>query len=136
MPHRIEGEEVIFADAVRLAQEFEARFEDAGLGVLEGHANAEHGTPVVVVEVDALGDFATRDAEQDGAAAVAAGGTVCFERERGFLRVWGLDEDEFELPDLVEDAHALPHADDGFHIEIGRKEDDDAVRGDFGELLE
>ena len=91
MPHSVEREKVVFADTVRLAQELEAGFEDAGLSVLERHADAEHGAAVVVVEVDALGDFAARDAEQDGAAAVAAGGAVGFEREGGLLRVRGLD---------------------------------------------
>ena len=90
----------------------------------------------MVVEIDALGDFAARDAEQDGAAAVAAGRAVGFEREGGFLAVGRFDEDEFEFPDLVEDAHALPHADDGFHVEVRGEEDDEAVWGDFAELHE
>ena len=136
MPHSVEGEEVIFANTVRLTQELQTSFKDAGLGVLEGHADAEHGTAVVVVEVDALGDFAPRDAEQDGSAAVAAGSAVGFECEGRFLRVRGLDQDEFEFPDFVEDAHALPHTDDGFHVQVGGEEDNDAVRGDFGEFLE
>lgn len=130
--HGVEGQEVVFADAVRFAQELEAGFEDARFGVLEGDADAEHGAAVVVVEIDSFGDFAARDAEEDGAAAVAAGGAVRFEREGGFLRVRGFDEDEFEFPDFVEDAHALPHADDGFHVEVGGEKHDDAVGGEFG----
>ena len=118
MSHGVEGEEVVFADAVGLAEELEARFEDARLGVLEGDADAEHGAAVVVVEIDAFGDFAARDAEEDGSTAVAAGGAVGFECQGGFLGVGRFDEDEFVFPDLVEDAHALPHADDGFHVEV------------------
>lgn len=134
MPHGIEGEEVVFADAVCLAQELEAGFEDARFGVLEGHADAEDGAAVVVVEVDAFGDFAARDAEEDGAAAVAARGAVGFEGQGGFLAVGRFDEDEFVFPDFVEDAHALPHADDRFHVEVGGEEDDDAVGGYFREF--
>ena len=134
MAHGVEGEKVVLANAVCFAQELEAGFEDARLGVLEGHADAEHGAAVMVVEIDAFGDFAAGDAEEDGAAAVAAGGAVGFEGEGGFLAVGGFDEDEFVLPDFVEDAHALPHADNGFHVEVRGEEDDDAVRGDFGEF--
>lgn len=101
MAHGVEGEEVVFADTVGFAQELEARFEDAAFGVLEGHADAEHGAAVVVVEVDAFANFAARNAQQDGAAAVTARGAVGFQGERGFLRVRGFDEDEFVLPDLV-----------------------------------
>ena len=79
MPHGVEGEEVVFADAVGFAEELEAGFEDARFGVLEGHADAEDGAAVVVVEVDAFRDFAAGDAEEDGAAAVAAGCAVGFE---------------------------------------------------------
>ena len=136
VPHGVEGEEVVFADAVRLAEELEPRFEDARLRVLEGDADAEHGSAVVVVEIDAFGHFAARDAEQDGSAAVAAGCAVGFECQRGFLGVGCFDEDELVLPDLVEDAHALPHADDGFHVEVGREEDDEAVGGDFAEFVQ
>ena len=134
VPHGVEGEEVVFADAVGFAQELEAGFQDAGFGVLEGDADAEHGAAVVVVEVDALADFASSDAEQDCAAAVATCGAVGFEGEGGLLGVRGFDKDEFEFPDFVESAHTLPHADDGFHVEVGGKEDDDAVGGDFGEF--
>lgn len=136
MAHGVEGEEVVLADAVGFAQELEAGLEDARFGVLEGDADAEDGAAVVMVEVDALADFAAGDAQQDGAAAVAAGGAVGLERERGFLRVGRLDEDELVLPDFVEDAHGLPHADDGFHVEVGGEEDDETVRGDFGEFGE
>lgn len=136
MAHRVEGEEVVFADAVRLAQELEAGLQDAGFRVLERHAHAEHRSSVMVVEVYAFRDFPAGDAEEDGAAAVAAGGAVRFEGEGSFLGVGRLDEDEFVLPDFVEDAHALPHADDGFHVEVRREEDDEAVRGDFRELGE
>ena len=103
---------------------------------MEGDADAEDGAAVVVVEIDAFGDFAAGDAEEDGAAAVAAGCTVGFECEGCFLRVGCFDQDQFEFPDFVEDAHALPHADYGFHVQVGGEEDDNAVRGDFGELLE
>ena len=81
MPHCIEGQEVVLANAVRLAEELEAGFKDAGFGVLKRHADAEHRPPVVVVEVDTLGDFAAGDAEEDGTAAVAACGAVGFERQ-------------------------------------------------------
>ena len=136
MPHGVKGEEVVLADAVRLAQELEPGFEDAGFGVLEGHADAEHRPPVVVVEIDALAHFAAGHAEEDGAAAVAAGCAVGLEGEGGFLRVGRLDEDEFVLPDFVEGAHALPHADDALHVEVGGEEDDDAVRGQPAEFQE
>lgn len=81
VPHRVEGEEVVFPDPVRLPQECESGFEDAGLGVLEGNADAEHRAAVMVVEIDALGDFSARDAEQDGTPAVAARCAVRLERE-------------------------------------------------------
>lgn len=132
--HGVEGQEIVLADAVRLAQELEPGLEDARLGVLERHADAEHGAAVVVVEVDALGDLPAGDAQQDGAAAVAAGGAVRLERERRLLRVGRLDEDELVLPDVVEDAHALPHADDGFHVEVRGEEDDEAVGRDPREV--
>ena len=35
MPHGVEGEEVVLADAVRVAEELEAGLEDARLGVLQ-----------------------------------------------------------------------------------------------------
>ncbi len=134
MPHGVEGEEVVFADTVGFAKEFQAGFEDAGFGVLEGDADAEHGATVVVVEVYSFADFASSDAEKDGTAAVTAGGAVGFEGEGGFLGVGGFDKDQFEFPDFIEDAHALPHADDGFHVEVRREEDDDTVRRDFGKF--
>ena len=134
MPHCVEGEEVILSDTVVLTQELEAGFEDAGFGVLEWHAYAEHGAAVVVVKIDPFGDFTSGNAEQDGAAAVAAGCAIGLERERSFLGVGCLDKDKFEFQDLVEDAHALPHADDGFHVEVGGKEDYDAVGRDFREF--
>ncbi len=102
--HGVEGEEVVFADAVGFPQEFEARFEDAAFGVLEGDADADDGAAVVVVEVDAFGDFAAGHAEEDGAATVAACGAVGLESERGFLTIGRFDEDEFVVPDFVEDA--------------------------------
>lgn len=46
-----------------------------------------------MVEIDALADLATGDAEQDRAAPVAARRAVCLERERCLLRVWRLDQD-------------------------------------------
>lgn len=134
VPHSVEGEEVVFADAVGFSKEFQARFEDAGFSVLEGHTDAEHSAAVVVVEIYSFAEFASSDAEKDSAAAVAAGGAVGFESEGGLLGVGGFHQDEFEFPDFVEDAHALPHADDGFHVEVRGEEDDDAVWGDFGEF--
>lgn len=104
MAHGVEGEEVVFADAVGFAQELEARFEDAAFGILEGDADADDGAAVVVVEIDAFGDFAAGHAEEDGAAAVAACGAVGFEREGRFLTVGRFDEDEFIVPDFVKDA--------------------------------
>ena len=136
MPHRVEGEKVLFFDVVGVAEEFEAGFEDAGFRVLEGRAHAEDSPAEVAVEVDSFGDFAARDAEQDRALAVLAGGAVGLEREGGFLGVGGLDEEQLVVPDLVEDAHALPHADDHFHVEVGGEEDDEAVGGDLGEFEE
>lgn len=136
MAHGVEGEEVVFADAVGFAQELEAGFEDARFRVLEWDADAEDGAAVVVVEIDSFADFTARDAEEDGAAAVAAGCAVGFEGEGGFLGVGGFDEDEFVFPDFVEDAHALPGADDRFHVEVRGEEDDEAVGCDFGEFGE
>ncbi len=119
---------------------------------MEGYADAEHGATVVVVEVDAFGHFATRDAEEDGAAAVAAGCAVGFEREGGFLTVGRFDEDQFVVPDFVKDTlfesvveswhgcvggvfyHPLPHADDAFHIQIAREENHNSIWCDLGEL--
>ena len=63
MAHGVEGEEVVFADTVGFAEELEAGFEDAGFGVLEWHADAEHRSPVVVVEIDALAYFPPCDAQ-------------------------------------------------------------------------
>ena len=63
MAHGVEGEEIVFADAVGFAQELEPGFENARLGVLEGDADAEDGAAVVVVEVDALADFTAGNAE-------------------------------------------------------------------------
>ena len=136
MAHGVEGEKVIFSDAIRLAEELEAGFEDAGFGVLEGDTDTEHRTAVVMVEINAFGDFAPGDTEEDGAAAVTTSCAIGFEGERSFLRVWGFDKDEFEFPDLVKDPHALPHGDDGLHVEVGREENDDAIGGDFGEFHE
>ena len=136
VPHGVEGEEVVFANAVGFSEEFEAGFEDAGFRVLEGHPDAEYGAAVVVVEIYAFADFAAGDAEEDGAAAVAAGRAIGFQCEGGFLRVGGFDKDEFVFPDFVQGAHALPHADDGFHVEVGGEEDDNAVGGEFAEFEE
>lgn len=78
MPHGVEGKEVVFPDTVRLAQELEPSFEDAGFGILKGDADAEHRAAVLMVEIDALGDFAASDTEQNGTTAVAARGPVRF----------------------------------------------------------
>ena len=134
MSHGVEGEEVVFADAIGLAEKFEAGFQDSRLGVLEGYAYAEHRSSVVVVEIYTFRHLPPRDAEQDGAATVAACRAVGLESQRGLLRIGRFDENEFVFPDLVESAHALPHADDGFHVQIGGKEDDDAVGGELAEL--
>ncbi len=80
MPHRVEGEEIVFSDPVILAEEFQAGFEDAGLCVLERHTYAQHGAPIVVVEIDTLGHFSSSDTEQDGASPVAACCAIGFER--------------------------------------------------------
>ena len=50
------------------------------------------------------------------------------------MTVGRFDEDEFVFPDFVEDAHALPHADDGFHVQVGGEEDDDAVGSYLGKF--
>lgn len=57
-----------------------------------------------MVEVDALGHFPSSDAQEDGAAAVAAGGTVGLESKRCLLTVGSFDQDQLVLPDLVKDA--------------------------------
>ena len=127
---------------------------------MEGHADAEHGAAVVVVEIYPFGDLATGDAEHDCPAAVAAGGSVGFEGEGGFLRVGGFDEDEFVFPDFVEDAllrceyvnkilrnskeserkkyrsthHALPHTNDALHVKITRKEYHHPIRRNLRKL--
>lgn len=49
------------------------------------------------------------------------------------MTIGRFNEDEFEFPDLVKDAHALPHADDGFHVEIRGEEHHNAVGRDFRE---
>lgn len=101
MAHGVEGEEVVFTNAIRLAQELEAGFENAGFGVLEGNANAKHGAAVLVVEIDSLGDLTTGDAKQDRAAAVTTCSAIGFERQGRFLAVGGFDKDEFEFPDFI-----------------------------------
>ena len=93
MTHGVEREEVVFADAVGFAEEFETGFEDSGLGVLEWDADAEDGAAVVVVEINAFGDFAAGDAKENGATAVAAGCAVGFKCEGGFLGIGCFDED-------------------------------------------
>lgn len=91
MPHGVEGEEVIFTNSVGFAQEFEAGFEDAGFGVLEGDADAKHSPAVMVVEINAFRDFATGDAEEDCSSAVAACCAVGFQGEGCFLAVGRFD---------------------------------------------
>lgn len=91
MPHGVEGEEVIFSNSVGFAQEFEAGFEDAGFGVLEGDADAEHGPAVVMVEINAFRDFAAGDAEEYCSSAVAACRAVGFQGEGCFLAVGRFD---------------------------------------------
>lgn len=90
----------------------------------------------MVIEIDTLADFPTSDTEEDGAAAVAACGAVRFQSKGCLLRIGCFDEYELVSPDFVEDAHALPHADDGFHVKIRGKEDDEAVGCDFGKFCQ
>ena len=97
--------------------------------------DTEHGPPVVVVEIDSLGNFSASDTEENGATAIATGRAVSLERKGSFLAIRRFDEDEFEFPDLVKDSHALPHADDGFHVEVRRKEDNDPVGSNLREFL-
>lgn len=40
------------------------------------------------------------------------------------------------FPDFIEDAHALPHTDDGFHVEVRGEENDKSIRCDPCEFLE
>lgn len=136
MPHCVEGEEVVFADPVRFPEELETGFEDPGFGVLEGDPHAEHRASVMVVEIYTFGDFPTGDAEQDGAAAVAASGAVSFECQGSFLGIRRFDKDEFVFPNFIKDFHALPHADDGLHVEVRREEDNEAVWRDFREFCQ
>ena len=63
MAHRVKGEKVVLTDAVCLPEELEPRFEDARLGVLEWHADAQHGAPVVMVEIDSFRHLAPRDTQ-------------------------------------------------------------------------
>jgi hypothetical protein len=63
-------------------------------------------------EIDTLGNLATGDTEKDSAASVAARRAVCFQGKGGFLRIRGLDKDELIFPNLIQNAHSLPHADD------------------------
>lgn len=60
---------------------------------MEGDADAEHGAAVVVVEINAFRDFATGDAEENCASAVAACCAVGFQGEGGFLAVGRFDQD-------------------------------------------
>lgn len=53
-----------------------------------------------MVEIDAFRDFATYDAEQDGAAAVVACCAEGFQGERRFLGIGGFDENEFGDGDM------------------------------------
>lgn len=92
MPHGVEGEEVVFTNAVVFAQEFEAGFEDAGFGVLKGDADTEHGPAVVMVEINTFRDFATGDAEEDCTSAVAACCAVGLQGEGCFLAVGRFDQ--------------------------------------------
>lgn len=107
----------------------------------------------MMVEIDTLRYLAPCDTEQYRSSSIATSRPVSLKRKRRFLTVWRLHQDELVFPYVIEDAldqdhyccqivvrllisahHSLPHADDGFHVEITREEDNDAVRGDFGEL--
>lgn len=134
MPHGVERQEVVLPDTVVLAEEFEAGFEDARLCVLERDSDTQHRTAIVMIEVYTFGDFTSGDAEQNSSSAVAARRAVRLKRQRRFLRVGGFDENELEFPDLVQDTHALPHADNGLHVEIRREENYDSVRSNFGKI--
>ena len=72
MSHGVEGEKIVFSDAVCFAKEFEAGFEDSGFGVLEWNADAKHGSTVLMIEIDTLRNFSSCDAKENCAAAVAA----------------------------------------------------------------
>ncbi|GKT57280.1 LOW QUALITY PROTEIN: DDHD domain-containing protein [Colletotrichum tofieldiae] len=74
--HGVERQEVVLADAIRLAQELKPRLEDSGLGVLKRHAYAQHGSAVLVIEIDTFRDLSSGDAKQNGAAAVTTGRPV------------------------------------------------------------
>ena len=136
MPHGVERKEIILADSIVLAQEFETRFQDTRLCVLEWHSDTEHSAAIMVVEIDTFRDFTSGDTEEDSASAVTACCAVGFQRQGGLLRVGRLNEYQLEFPDLVKNAHALPHADDRFHVEIRGEENDYAVRSNFRKLHE
>ena len=60
---------------------------------LEGEAEEHDEAAVVAVKVDALGDLAARDGEEDGAAAAVAGALEVRQRQRRLDDVLRLDED-------------------------------------------
>jgi hypothetical protein len=49
---------------VVIAQEFEARFEDTRFGVLVGNSKHDDSSSIVVIKVDSLRDFASRDRQK------------------------------------------------------------------------
>ena len=81
MPHGVERQEVVLANTVRLAEEFEAGFQNARFGVLEGNAHAEHSAAVMMVEIYTFRDLASSDTEEDSASAVAACCAIGFESQ-------------------------------------------------------
>lgn len=70
-----------------VAEVLEPGFEDARLGVDVGDAEHEDGAAQVVVEIDALRDFAARHRQQSGPAAVVARADVVLQRQARLGRV-------------------------------------------------
>ena len=81
MSHGVERQEVVLANAVRLAEELEAGFQDARLGVLEGNAHAEHCAAIMVIEIYTFRHLASSDTEEDSASAIAACCTIGFQSQ-------------------------------------------------------
>ena len=92
LSHRVERKKIRLFDLERLAKILQPRAEYSGESVLVRDAVHDYRASVVPVEVDALGDFAARDAQEHGASAAVTRSPVVVERQAGLHHVLGLDE--------------------------------------------
>lgn len=127
----IEIEKILLPNLVMSLEVLQPGPQDVGEGVLKGHPEHDYGATVMAIKIDALRDFPSGHTEENSTSSGVAGAAVVVEGKRGLDDILGFYEYQLGFGEVAEDAHAVPLANDGFHVAVGGEERDDAV-GDAG----